>query len=67
MHMTIQPVISSVFPESDESFEHVNELVGFEVYAKDGTLIGSGETREEALQAAQEFILLPAKKLAKHV
>jgi hypothetical protein len=67
MHMTIEPITKRVWCDSDEEYQDTHELIGFEVRANDGTLIGSGETRDAALSAAQEFILLPTRRTASAV
>ncbi len=61
--MTIQPITSHVFRDEDEDYEHVSELIGWEVRAKDGTVLGTGETQEEALENANRFILLPTRRV----
>lgn len=35
---------------------------GYQVRANDGRVLSTGETREEALRRASEFILLPEQK-----
>ncbi|CAN5714895.1 hypothetical protein BH11PAT2_BH11PAT2_09100 [soil metagenome] len=67
MHMTIEPLTDRVWDEDMDDFRDTYECVGYAVYANDGTLLATGDTRAEALSAAQEFLLLPTRKLRAHV
>ena len=58
--MTIEPITRRVWSDYAEEFVDTHELIGYEVRAADGTLLGTGDTRAEALHAARVFtILLP--------
>ncbi len=63
MHMTIEPITAQVWCDRAEEFVDTHEFIGYEVRANDGTLLGTGETRNEALRAAREYIVLPARRL----
>jgi len=61
--MTIEPITRRVWCDREEEFLDSYELIGYEVRADDGTLLGAGETRDEALRAAREYIVLPTRRL----
>lgn len=62
--MTIEPITRRVWSDHAEEFVDTHELIGYEVRANDGTLLGTGDTRADALRAARELTLLPARRLA---
>ena len=65
MHMTIEPITAKVWSEREGEYVDTYELVGYEVWGDDGTLIGKGETRNEALCAAREFLVLPTRRVVR--
>jgi len=66
--MTIEPITRQVWCDAAEEYEDTHELVGFEVRDdKTGAVLGFGETRAEALAAAQSFLLLPTRRMTRAV
>jgi hypothetical protein len=61
--MTIEPITKRVWCDNADDFVDTYELSHFEVRANDGTLLGTGESRDEALRAAREYIVLPTRRL----
>lgn len=61
--MTIEPITGRVWCDRAEEYVDTTELLGYEVRADNGTLLGTGETRDEALHAAREYIVLPTRRL----
>jgi hypothetical protein len=59
----IEPQTRRVWSNTQEEYVDTYEVIGYVVRDERGTAIGSGETREEALESAQEAILLPARHL----
>lgn len=55
----IEPITRRAWNEAEEEYVDTHEVMGYEVRGERQELLGYGETREEALNAAQEFILLP--------
>ena len=60
--MTIEPIMEQVWCERAEEYIDTYSLSHYEVRADDGTLLGSGETRDEALSAARSFLVLPTRR-----
>ena len=60
--MTIEPITGRVWCDREEEFLDSYELIGYEVRADNGTLLGTGETRDEALGAARSFLVLPTRR-----
>lgn len=54
----IEPVYDSYWDEGREEFIHSDFVVGYQVVSDTGTILGSGESREEALASAHECNLL---------
>lgn len=54
----IEPVYDSYWDDDREEFIHSDFVVGYQVVSDTGTILGSGETREEALARAHESQLL---------
>lgn len=50
----IEPVYDSYWDDERDEFIHSDFVVGYQVVADTGTILGSGETREEALANAHE-------------
>ncbi len=61
----IEPVTRRVWNDIEEEYVDTYEVIGYEVRSERQELLGYGETREEALNAAQEFILLPTRRLSR--
>lgn len=60
--MTIEPIMARVWCDRAEEYVDTHELIGYEVRAENGTLLGTGETRDEALSAARSFLVLPCQR-----
>lgn len=55
----IEPVYQQYWDDVSEEMVETGELVGYRVVGDTGTVLGIGETREEALANARERVLLP--------
>lgn len=62
MHMTIEPIMAQVWCDRSEEYVDTYELIGYEVRAENGTLLGTGETRDEALHTARDFHISTLRK-----
>ena len=60
--MTIEPIMAQVWCDRAEEYVDTYSLSHYEVRADDGTLLGTGETRDEALTVARSFLVLPARR-----
>lgn len=58
----IEPMYDEYWDEVKEEFIHTDTLIGYRVVSDTGALLGEGETREEALEAAMD-VLLPLVKV----
>lgn len=56
----IEPVYDEYWDDVRDEFISTDTLVGYRVVSERGVILGEGETREEALERAQEHILMPA-------
>ncbi|HYD93219.1 MAG TPA: hypothetical protein VEB18_02055 [Candidatus Paceibacterota bacterium] len=62
----IEPLTRYSWSDEDEDFQDTCEVFGYQVRDERGAVLGSGETREAALAAAQEAVLLPTCRLPRH-
>lgn len=64
--MQIVPVIDQYWDDVVGELVSTGEVVGYKIVSETGALLGAGETRVEALKAAQDALLLPqeARELA---
>lgn len=56
----IEPVYDEHWCDTREEFISTDTVVGYRVVNDRGVVLGAGETRTEALERAQEHLLLPA-------
>lgn len=54
----IEPVYDSYWDDIAEEFVHTDTIVAYQVISDTGTVLGEGETREEALTSANDRDLL---------
>ena len=55
----IEPVYDENWDDVREEVISTDTVIGYRVVSDRGQVLGQGETREEALERAQEHILMP--------
>ncbi len=58
----IEPLVRRVWSDAAEEYVDSYEIEGYCVKNELGEVLGTGESRDQALEAAQRFILLPSRK-----
>lgn len=62
----IEPLTRYAWDGEGEEFRDTTEVFGYQVKDESGAVLGSGETRRDALAAARTAMLLPTRRVERH-
>lgn len=62
----IEPLTRYAWDDEDEEYRDTTEVFGYEVRNERGAVLGTGETRRDALAAARAAMLLPTRRIERH-